>query len=122
MCKGKYWYEVGVGTDHWFYQGDEEVEEEIEVSRIVMAKVDIKPISLENILPQKVRETVKHRVAVRVSVESHDFIGDEINCREYLKYNPNRIYPVDQYLDEEQRSIEEENRLIQQQIEDEDEE
>ena len=37
MCKGKYWYEVGVSTDHWFYQGDEEVEEEIEVSRIVMA-------------------------------------------------------------------------------------
>ena len=55
MCKGKYWYEVGVGTDHWFYQGDEEVKEEIEVSRIVMAKVVIKPISLEHILPQKVR-------------------------------------------------------------------
>ena len=116
MCKGKYWYEVGVGTDHWFYQGDEEVEEEIEVSRIVMAKVDIKPISLENIPPQKVRETVKHRVAVRVTAESHSFIWDEINRREYLEYNPNRVYPVDQYLDEEEGRVEEENRLIQQQI------
>ena len=54
------------------------------MSRIVKAKVDIKPISLENIPPQKVRETVKHRVAVRVSEESHVFIWDEINRREEL--------------------------------------
>ena len=98
------------------------VEEEIEVSRIVMAKVDIKPISLQNILPQKVRETVKHRVAVTVSVESHDFIGDEINRQEYLEYNPNRVYTVDQYLDEEERRVEEEDQLIQQKLEDENDE
>jgi len=87
-----------------------------------MAKVDIKPISLQNIPPQKVRETVKHRVAVTVSVESHDFIGDEINRREYLEYNPNRVYTVDQYLDEEERRVEEENQLIEQQLEDENDE
>ena len=70
----------------------------------------------------KVRETVKHRVAVRVSVDSHEFIGDEINHWENLEYNQNRVYMVDQYLDEEEWCIEEENQLIQQQIEDKDEE
>ena len=115
MCKGIYWYEAGIGSQPWFYKRDDIVEEEISVSRVVMANVEVDKISPHNVPGKRVRDTIEKRLAVKVTAESKAFILDEIVRREYIEYDPNRVYAIDENPDEEENNYadeEEENLLV----------
>ena len=67
MCKGKYWWQVRVGNEPWFYRDiPKERVEAIEVEHIVHPVVIMEKISINNIPPKSVQDQLKKVVIKKV--------------------------------------------------------
>ena len=109
MCKGIWWNKVAFGTDPWFIPDKEE--EIVEVHKIVMSDVVMEKVSGTNPPPASNKNSLAQKRPRRVSVRSHDYILDEIVCRDMLEYDPNRVYVVKKHNTDPDTDTDEENEV-----------
>ena len=96
MCKGKYWWQVGVGKQPWFYCDiKQEKVEAVEAKYVLDPNVSMDKISANNIPPKKVKDQLRKREnqkALKLSAESHSYICDQLKLCSQMDYDPNQIY------------------------------
>ena len=80
-----------IETEPWFFPKKSKVDT-VAVNQIVMGNIVMEAVNDENCPIKEVEEEYRGKQAMKVSEDSHDFILGEMVRREYLEYDPNRIY------------------------------
>ena len=71
---------------------------------IVATDVKMNPFSPSNMIPRHVRKEAERKNAIKISLDSHDFIMDEIEKRERLEYDPSRVLVDNEASDDEEET------------------
>ena len=74
---------------HWYTKSKQP--KTVNMMHIVATDVRMNPSSPTNMIPKSVRKRAEQQNAIKISLESHDFIMDEISRRERLEYDPSRV-------------------------------